>query len=74
MWRYHGVSRDDLFTNQAVIKVCCSTGEKTYFESLNLASKDAGISAAGLRNRVLTNVHRDDFHWIWDKTANHYHE
>ena len=49
LWRYHGVSRDEQFSNQPVIKIECYTGTKTKFDSLGNAAKDAGISTAGLR-------------------------
>ena len=35
-------------------------------------AKDAGISAPGLRNRILTNVHINGYHWIFNKSATHY--
>jgi hypothetical protein len=34
--------------------------------------KRGGVSPPGLRNRILTNVHRDGFHWIFNKGATHY--
>jgi hypothetical protein len=74
LWRYAGVSHDDQYKDQPVIKVCCSTGEKTHFKNIADAARDADakISAPGLRARILTNVHVNGFHWIFDKTATHY--
>lgn len=71
LWRYSGISRDDQYSDQPVIKVCCSTGEKTRFNNMADAARDVNISAPGLRNRILTKVHLDDYHWIFDKTT-HY--
>ena len=71
LWRYSGISRDDQYSDQPVIKVCCSTGEKTRFDNMADAARDVNISAPGLRNRILTKVHLDDYHWIFDKTT-HY--
>ena len=72
IWRYAGISKDDQYSDQAVIKICCSTGEQTNFANMADAARDARISAPGIRNRILTKVHIDDFHWIFDKTATHY--
>ena len=72
IWRYAGISKDDQYSDQPVIKICCSTGEQINFTNLADAARDAGISAPGIRNRILTKVHIDDFHWIFDKTATHY--
>ena len=71
LWRYSGISRDDQYSDQPVIKVCCSTGEKTRFDNMADAARDVNISAPGLRNRILTKVHLDNYHWIFDKTT-HY--
>lgn len=70
--RYAGISHDDQYSDQPVIKICCSTGEQTNFANMADAAKDANISAPGIRNRILTKVHIDDFHWIFNKTATHY--
>ena len=72
IWRYAGISNDDQMKDQPVIKICCSTGEKTNFPHMAAAAKDAGISAPGLRNRILTNVHINGYHWIFNKSATHY--
>jgi hypothetical protein len=71
LWRYSGISRDDQYSDQPVIKICCSTGEKTHFNNMADAARDVNISAPGLRNRILTNVHSDNHHWVFDKTT-HY--
>ena len=71
LWRYSGISRDDQYSDQPVIKICCSTGEKTHFNNMADAARDVNISAPGLRNRILTKVHIDDYHWVFDKTT-HY--
>ena len=72
LWRYTGISKEDQFLDQPVIKVCCSTGEKICFQNIADAAKDCNISAPGLRNRILTKVHYNDFHWIFDKKSTHY--
>ena len=71
-WRYSGVSHDDQFKDQPVIKISCKTGEKTFFKNIADASRDIGISAPGLRNRILTKVHINDHHWVFNKEATHY--
>ena len=71
IWRYTGVSKEDQFSEQPVIKVCCSTGEKTNFKTIAHAAKDADISPPGLRMRIMANVHVKGFHWIFDKNASH---
>jgi hypothetical protein len=58
--------------DQKVIKICCSTGNKTKFNTIADAARDCGVSAPGLRNRILTDVHRENHHWIFDKSASHY--
>ena len=74
LWRYTGISKEDQYSDQPVIKVCCSTGEKTHFNTIADAArdKDANISAPALRQRILTKVHLNDFHWIFDKSSSHY--
>ncbi len=72
LWRYSGISKEDQYSEQPVIKVCCSTGEKTYFNTIADAAKDCNISAPGLRQRILTHVHLNNFHWIFNKGATHY--
>ena len=36
------------------------------------AAKDCNISAPGLRTRILTDVHVNKYHWIFDKNSTHY--
>ena len=72
LWRYSGVSKEEQYTEQPVIKVCCSSGEKQHFKTIAEAAKDINISAPALRRRILTDVHVNNFHWCFDKSANHY--
>jgi hypothetical protein len=72
LWRYSGVSKEEQFNEQPVIKVCCSTGEKTYFNTISDAAKDSSISSPALRNRILTKVHLSDYHWVFNKNSSHY--
>ena len=72
LFRYTGISKEDQYCEQPVIKICCSTGEKCKFNTIADAAKDANISAPGLRNRILTSVHINDFHWCFDKESTHY--
>jgi hypothetical protein len=72
-WRYSGISHDDQFKDQPVIKYCCKTGEKTLFDNIADAARDIGISAPGLRNRILTKVHINDHHWVFNKEAGSTH-
>jgi hypothetical protein len=71
-WRYAGFSNEDFSTAQPVIKVCCNNGERHTFKSMKEAAKDANISIPGLRNRILTKVHIDQYHWIFDDITTHY--
>lgn len=72
LWRYSGISKEDQYNDQPVVKVCCSTGTRVHFKTIADAAKDVGLSAPGLRMRILTNVHINDHHWIFDKGATHY--
>jgi hypothetical protein len=72
LWRYTGISKEEQYNEQPVIKVCCSTGDKMYFKTIADAAKDCNISAPALRQRILTHVHINDSHWVFDKNANHY--
>ena len=72
LWRYTGISKEDQFSDQPVIKICCKNGKKIKFETIADAAEDANISAPGLRNRILTNVHINDHHWVFDKASSHY--
>jgi hypothetical protein len=72
IWRYSGVSKEDQYSEQPVIKICCSNGINTHFKTIADAAKDSNVSAPALRQRVLTNVHINGHHWIFDKSASHY--
>jgi hypothetical protein len=67
-WRYSGFSIEDLNTNQPVIRFNCKTGEQTLYPNIASAAKAARVSPPGLRNRILTDVHIHNFHWVFDKT------
>lgn len=72
IWRYTGISKEEQFLEQKVIKVCCTTGEKTPFPTIADAARDSKISAPALRQRILTDVHINGHHWIFDKSSTHY--
>jgi hypothetical protein len=72
LWRYSGISKEEQFNEQPVIKICCSTGGKKYFTTIADAARDVKISAPALRQRILTHVHINDHHWIFNKGATHY--
>jgi len=67
LWRYSGFSKDEQFNEQPIVKVCCSTGERTCFKTIADAARDANVSAPAIRNRVLTDVHVNGHHWIFPK-------
>ncbi len=71
-WQYANFSPDEQFKDQPVVKVNCCTGERTAFPNLGSAAKDAKISTPGLRNRILTDVHFQKFHWIFDRGVTHW--
>ena len=72
LWRYSGVSKEEQFAEQPVIKTSCLNGEKTFFKNISDAAKDIKISAPALRRRILTQVHVNNYHWTFDKNACHY--
>jgi len=72
LWRYSGISKEDQYSEQPVIKVCCATGENTFFKTIAAAAKDAKISQPALRQRIITKVHLNGYHWVFDKSASHY--
>jgi len=72
LWRYSGVSKEEQFAEQPVIKVCCLNGEKTYFKNISDAARDVKVSPPALRRRILTDVHVNNHHWIFNKDACHY--
>ena len=65
LWRYTGFSKEQQFNEQAVYKVCCSTGDKKLFKTIADAARDANISPPALRQRILTKVHLLDYHYIF---------
>jgi len=72
LWRYTGVSKEEQFAEQPVMKICCKNGEKNCFKNIADAAKDANVSAPALRRRILTDVHVNNYHWVFDKNASHY--
>jgi hypothetical protein len=72
LFRYSGISKEDQMLDQPVVRINCKTGEKTNYINIASAAKAAKISPPGLRNRILTDVHVNNFHWIFNKTATHY--
>ena len=72
IWRYSGISKEDQYTEQPVVKICCSTGDKIKFKTIADAARDANVSAPALRRRIITDVHINNHHWIFDKNATHY--
>ena len=73
MYRYSGFSKEEQFLEQKVIKVCCTTGEKFPFPTIADAARNSNISAPALRQRILTDVHINGHHWIFDKSlSTHY--
>jgi len=71
LWRYTGVSKEDQYSDQPVLKIACATGERTQFDTIAAAARDCGISAPGLRMRILTHVHMNGYHWTFGKDATH---
>ena len=67
LWRYSGFTKGEQFDDKPIIKVCCSTGERTHFATIADAARDANVTAPALRNRVLTDVHANGNHWIFQK-------
>lgn len=72
LWRYSGISKEDQMLDQPVIRINCNTGEKKNYQNIASAAKDAKISPPGLRNRILTDLHYNNFHWVFDKSSTHY--
>ena len=72
LWRYAGISKEDQYSEQPVIKFNCKTGIKTEYNTITDAARECGISAPAMRQRILTNVHINDHHWIFDKNSTHY--
>jgi hypothetical protein len=45
---------------------------KKAFKTIADAARDCNISAPALRQRILTNLHINDHHWLFDKSSTHY--
>ena len=71
-WMYSGFSTSNHGIHQPVIKINCKTGEKTYFDNMQQAGNDVGISYVAMRNRILTNTHVGNHHWGFNESATHY--
>lgn len=72
LFRYSGISKEDQYSDQPTIKINCKTGEQTKFKNIADSAREAGISAPAMRTRINTNVHVNNFHWVFDKEATHY--
>ena len=72
LWRYSGISKEDQFSEQPVIKINCKNGIMTSFKTITDAARDSNVSAPAMRQRILTNVHTNDHHWVFDKHSSHY--
>jgi len=72
LWRYSGVSKEEQFTKQPVVKICCKNGEKQFFKNISDGAKDVNISALALRHRILNDIHVNNYHWIFDTNTTHY--
>jgi hypothetical protein len=72
LWRYSGVSKEDQYSEQPVIKINCKTAVQSHFKTIADAARDGGVSAPAMRQRILTNVHINDHHWVFDKGSTHY--
>jgi hypothetical protein len=70
--RYAGISHEDQFKDQPVVKINCKNNEKTHFKNLVTSGKDAGITSVAMRNRINANIHVGNCHWVWDEGATHY--
>ena len=42
------------------------------FKTIAAAAKDAKISQPALRQRIITKVYLNGYHWVFDKSASHY--
>lgn len=66
IWRYAGFSKEDALMEKPVIKICCKTGERTCFSTIADAAKDCKVSAPALRRRIMTDVHVNNHHWVFE--------
>lgn len=72
LWRYAGISKEDQYSEQPVVRINCTTGVKTEYKTIADAARNGGVSAPAMRQRILTNVHINDHHWTFDKSSTHY--
>lgn len=72
LWRHSGISADLQMKDQKVIRINCDTGERKNYPNIASSARDAKVTAPCIRNRVITDVHINGYHWIFDKTASHY--
>ena len=70
--KYAGLSKEQQYISQKVIKINCNTGERTLFPTIADAARNCKVSAPGLRNRINTDCHIENFHWIWDESCTHF--
>ena len=69
LFSYAGISLEDSGAEQPVIKINCSTGEQKRFPNMAMAARDIGITYVALRQRILTKLHTDGFHWIFEQPS-----
>jgi hypothetical protein len=72
LWRYAGISKEDQYSEQPVVRINCTTGVKTEYKTIADAAREGGVSSPAMRQRILTNVHINDHHWRFDKSSSHY--
>jgi hypothetical protein len=72
MWRYSGITNEDQMGDQPVTRICCKTGERTEYNCIASAARASCISPPCLRNRILTELHINGYHWVFNKEASHY--
>jgi phage anti-repressor protein len=73
LFKYSGIAFEDSGKEQPVVKINCSTGERTYYKNMAIAAKDkdASCTYVALRQRILTKLHVNNHHWEFDN-ASHY--
>jgi hypothetical protein len=54
LWRYVGISKEDQYSEQPVVRFNCKTGVQTEYKSIADAARDGGVSAPAMRKRILT--------------------
>ena len=72
IFRYTGVTEEQQYEDQPVIKTNCCTGKKTNFPNIASAALDAGVSSPALRNRINTSLHVNNHNWTWHPNATHW--